>query len=316
MTYTIQLEVEVTQTNELAQVSCEICQADSLLWARISGYSHYRCHACSHLFVFPRPDQLILDEFYQSGKYYDVAARQFERLQNEACFRVGLLSKIADHYDLAHRLLDVGCASGIFLQKAQQMGWSVSGSDRSAAIVSVAREKVVCQIHIGILEEMQIPGAPFEIVTAWEVLEHAIDPRAFFRALSENVQEGGLLAISTPLGNGLIARLLGARFPMLTPPEHLSLFSQQSLERLAGEFGFSQVAFRSFSNLGVRTLASGISKLVFRKPLQDCNVFVRASTMMVAVCLAWIPPLIDAAKQGSEMEVIFYKRPSRAHIKK
>lgn len=292
---------------------CEICHGASRLWATISGYPHFRCLSCDHLFVAPRPDQITLDEFYQSGKYYGAAEQQIERLQLEASIRARRLWKLADKFDLPHRLLDVGCASGVFLRAAQKIGWSVIGLDRSAATALRAQDTLSCPIHIGIIEAMRIPGSPFPIVTAWEVLEHTVDPRVFFKALSENVQEGGLLALSTPLGNGLIARLLGVHFPMLMPPEHLSLFSRKSLERLASEFGFDTVDYRSFSNLGVKSLTSGLCKFVFRRRMEDCNALTRVATTVLAYCLAWIPPLIDAAKLGSEMEVVFRKKMARTH---
>ena len=295
------------QVPELGFEECEICGGRSRYWAKIAGYLHFRCLSCSHLFVSPRPTQQELDEFYQAGTYYDAAQRQAGRLRSEARYRAQLLGKLADKFGLEHRLLDVGCASGIFLHEALGMGWDVSGVDRSAVTAAVARNAVSCPIHVGVLEVMRIPDSPFPIVTAWEVLEHTINPRAFFKALSENVQEGGLLAISTPLGNGLIARILGERFPMLTPPEHLSLFSRRSLELLAREHGFRSVTTRSFSNLGVESISSGVCKLLLRSRPDDCHLAIRTILKAFAMSVAWIPLLVDAARLGSELEVVFHK---------
>ena len=295
-------------------LDCEICGGKSRLWATIAGYSHFRCLSCAHLFVSPRPTQTDLDEFYRAGTYYVAAERQAERLRREAQARAKSLARLADQFGLKHRLLDVGCASGIFLHEASVIGWSVTGVDRSPATASFARESLSCPVHIGILESTRIPSSPFPVVTAWEVLEHTIEPRAFFRALGSNVQEGGLLAISTPLGNGLVARALGSRFPMITPPEHLSLFSRRSLELLAAEHGFRPVAVRSFSNLGIGSLSSGFCKLMFGRPPENCHPFVRSISTVLAVAVAWIPPIIDAAKLGSELEVIFLKAASQSPI--
>lgn len=292
---------------EASREKCEICGATCRFWAKIAGYSHFRCLSCDHLFVLPRPTQAELDGFYHVGTYYGAAERQVERLRREARCRVQLLGRLADRAGVEHRLLDVGCATGIFLREAMSMGWTVTGVDRSSATASLALDAVACPVHIGVLETMRIPDSPFSVVTAWEVLEHTTNPRAFFKALSDNVQEGGILAISTPLGNGLIARVLGVRFPMLTPPEHLSIFSRKSLELLATEYGFRPVAVRSFSNLGIASISSGLCKLLFGRRPEDCSVAVRGLSTALAVTMAWIPPIIDAAKLGSELEVVFLK---------
>jgi hypothetical protein len=146
------------------------------------------------------------------------------------------------------------------------------------------------------------------VVSAWEVVEHATDVRAFFSALEQAVTPGGLLAVSTPLGDGLPARLLGVRNPMLTPPEHLSIFTRRSLRRLAAEYGFEEIDYRSFSNLGRRELASGIAKYVLGKRLEELHGLLRTLVHALAAASGWITRVIDVAGYGTEMQVVFIRR--------
>ncbi len=286
---------------------CEICGEQALHWANIKGFDHFHCGSCKHLFVWPKPGPEVLDRFYENGDYYNAAEQQRDRLIREARSRTMLLRKLVDEIGLGRRLLDVGCASGIFLTAASEAGWAITGVERSQATADRARSKIGCDIFAAILEESEVPGAPFPVVTAWEVIEHSLNVRRFFAALARNVQEGGLLAISTPLANGWIAKLLGTRFPMLTPPEHLSIFSRTSLVRLASEFGFSLVNARSFSNLSPRSLASGLCRFGFGKTPESCSTFERIAAMAFGVVAGWIPPLIDALGNGSEMQLVFRK---------
>jgi hypothetical protein len=136
-------------------------------------------------------------------------------------------------------------------------------------------------------------------------VEHTIDPRAFFSALARNVAAGGLLALSTPLANGVPARLLGARFPMLTPPEHLSIFTRKSINLLASEFGFKEVSYRSFSNLGPKSLASGLARFLFGKGIDEVSGIPRSICQAAGLSLGWAPRVVDSAGWGTEMEIIF-----------
>lgn len=296
----------VTDYTEIRQ--CEICDASAPYWAVIASYRHYRCGRCGHLFVFPRPSQAELDAFYQPGDYYDLAGAQEARLVAEARSRIALLGALAGRWGLERRVLDVGCASGLFLTAAREAGWDAFGIDRSENIVERARSRAGVTVFNGIFEQSGVPGGPYPIVSAWEVLEHAVDVRSFFLSLVRAVAPGGLLALSTPLGSGLPARILGVRYPMLTPPEHLSIFSRRSLRILAEENGLQQVDYRSFSNLGIESLASGLARILFGKPARELTLLGRTATRVLAWTCAGLPYLMDAGGVGTEMQVVFRRR--------
>lgn len=243
------------------------------------------------------------------GQYYDTAETERERLLREASQRLRRLDHMSSRFGLARRILDVGCASGYFVKQASDQGWQATGLDRSTELTKRAREYSGAEVLCGILEDIGlVDGGPYPIVTAWEVLEHTIDPRAFFAALVRNVTAGGLIALSTPLANGVPALVLGDRFPMLTPPEHLSLFTRRSLNLLAGEFGCEEVSYRSFSNLGAKSLASGMTKLLGRAGLGEGSRIAGYSSGAVGYALAWLPRMVDLAGWGTEMETVFRRK--------
>lgn len=219
-----------------------------------------------------------------------------------------MLEALAKKYGLEKRILDVGCASGIFLSVACERGWDAYGIERSEVVAGRARSRSEAKIAVGILEDMVVPGAPFSVVTAWEVVEHTIDPRLFFGVLAKNVADNGLLSISTPLSNGIPAKVLGERYPMLMPPEHLSLFTRDSLKMLAREFSFDEVHYISFSNLNIGSLASGFCRLIAGKNLGEASVAVSTAFWLLAATAAWAPLLIDALGYGTEMQAVFRRR--------
>ena len=107
-------------------------------------------------------------------------------------------------------LLDVGCAYGLFLSRARRF-YDVTGCDVSEHAIGVARERFpdldIFRAGIGDLP----PGRTFDVVTAFDVLEHVADPLRAITGLSRHLGEGGVLGLTIPVYDGLpgwIARLL------------------------------------------------------------------------------------------------------------
>ena len=290
------------------KVACEICHQPSRLALVIKGYQHFRCSTCDHLFVWPRPSQVELDRFYADASYYDGAELQVQRIHREATARVKLLSGFCDEFNLKRRLLDVGCASGYFMSVAMENGFTVVGQDRSQEIADRAKSKYGFDVKVGTIEDNLTDTEAFPVVTAWEVVEHARDPEAFFRAFSNIVSPHGILAISTPMGDGLPAKILRQNYPMLTPPEHLSIFSSKSILLLAEKFGFKQIYSSSFSNLDIRGMASGFSRIMFGKKLNDVSSLKQMISLGVGGTCFAVPWVVDKIGYGTEMMVIFRKQ--------
>lgn len=284
---------------------CEICSLQAIYWADIKGYAHFRCSSCGHVFVSPRPSQGELTQFYADAQYYEGAEAQRDRLVRDARRRLKRLSVLCRRFDLPLRVLDVGCASGVFLAEAIRNGWQAEGSERSEATAAQARAHSGAIVHSGVLERRDIPTGPFPIVTSWEVIEHTTDPADFLGALARQVTPGGLIALSTPLINGLPAFILGTKFPMLIPPEHLSLFSRKSLSVLAELHKLEIVSYHSFSNLDSRSVASGLSRMFLQRELRENSLPFRILMRAAGVSFAWVPAVVDWLGYGSEMEVVF-----------
>lgn len=284
-------------------MQCEICQSTRIaIWATVSNYDYYRCKTCQYLYVHPKPSAQQIQDYYQDARFYRQAESEELRLREEASRRVRWLSELAQRYGLDKSLLDVGCASGIFLEQARASGWLAEGIELSPLLASRARSKGL-SVMDGRMEDVN-GKRRYPVVTAWEVIEHAMDPVKFVAHIRSRVREGGLVALSTPLSNGIPARILGSRFPMIYPPEHLGLFSKKSITMLAKRFGLRTIHFRSFSNLGKKSLERGLFRFVFQRMAIPDPVGKRFSSM-VAVALLPFPKIMDAVGLGSEMEVIF-----------
>ncbi len=96
------------------------------------------------------------------------------------------------------RLLDVGCGLGYFVERAAKAGWDAYGCDTSSAWVTRARSVVGPErIGLGPLTE-GLFGGGFDLVTAWDVLEHIHDPLPFLSTIGSLLAPGGRAFIRTP----------------------------------------------------------------------------------------------------------------------
>lgn len=285
------------QTETVCEICAERARADHV----VNGFSYFRCTRCGHLFVDPKPPLPELKAYYENASFYAHAQAQSERLEHQSTRRSQELFRLASVVAPIPTLLDVGCASGIFLAAASRAGFEVEGVELSPVLAAETRSKGL-RVHVAEFESLSL-SEEFSVVTSWEVIEHTISPRDYFRQLVNRTVRGGYIAISTPLANGIPARLLGKRFPMLCPPEHLSLFTRDSLLELGKSFQLIPVSFRSFSGLEADNIARGIARFL----LGRATLATRWPVQLAARALVPAAVLTDWVGLGTEMEMIFQK---------
>ena len=99
------------------------------------------------------------------------------------------------------RALDVGCGAGLLAEPLARLGAEVTGIDASAEVIEAARAHAAAgglpiDYRAGGIEA--VAAERFDLVTAFEVIEHVADTRAFVNGLAGALAEGGLLLLSTP----------------------------------------------------------------------------------------------------------------------
>jgi SAM-dependent methyltransferase len=130
----------------------------------------------------------------------------------------------------AGRYLDVGCGSGAGLGVARALGWQVAGIEMDEAAAQKAR-RFADELHVGDVLEAPFASARFDVVTAFHVLEHLVDPVAVVRRMLDWLVPAGLLIVEVPNAGGLGAALFGRAWSGLELPRHLSHFTPATLER-------------------------------------------------------------------------------------
>ncbi len=246
--------------DQLESVACDVCgeaaPAPVHVITRPDGLRVVECPACGLAWINPRPRPEFVSALYDIG--YFTGTRSADGIGYEAyCGADSRRSResypvmvartrldvIAETVTLRGRtLLEVGCATGEFCAEAHEAGAVVTGIDISDDVVRVAAERhPALSFLVSSAEDLVRSGRSFEVVCAFEVIEHVLSPSAFMRALHRLCSSGGTVVLSTP--NYDQAKVVGAErwLGFQTSLEHLYFLSPGSLGRLAREAGFELV---------------------------------------------------------------------------
>ncbi len=190
----------------------------------------FKCENCGLLFIWPQPnwDELIL----HYPKQYHGYLTSKSNLQD--IFRkYGLRKRVKKILHFANKkrgeILDVGCASGEFLETFRSLSdWEVTGLEVVDPAISISKQKGITVITKE-LEDANLKGASFDVITLWDVLEHVSDPSAVLLECHRILKQSGLLVIKTPDPSGLEARIFDRYWVGYEAPQHLYSFPRKVL---------------------------------------------------------------------------------------
>jgi SAM-dependent methyltransferase len=141
------------------------------------------------------------------------------------------------------RLLDVGCASGVFLNHfRQQPGWNVFGVEINPEAAAYARNQYHLNVTTGTVEQASFPEGHFDAVTLWDVLEHFHDPVASLREIRRILKPDGILVFRVPNGASWDAKIFGRYWVGLEAPRHLYIYDPPTINSLLRKTGFNRLS--------------------------------------------------------------------------
>ncbi len=242
--------------------SCPQCASEKKIpYAPLTGHHLVRCGACGLVFTALEPSTADLVAFY--SRYLMV-----EDISPVTVVRYEEVLDSFEPYRKMGRILETGCGSGSFMQRAAMRGWSVHGTEIGEHALVAAQSRGV-QMMEGPLDPKNYPPDHFDIVCSIEVIEHLRYPRAELRNVMTVLRPGGLFYVTTPNFNCIARRLSPADWNVASYPEHLCYFTPRTLDRMLTSEGLqkrdiSTTGF-SFYRWQVRQDRSQVNKCAAQK---------------------------------------------------
>lgn len=206
-----------------------------------------RCARCGLVYQNPRPTEAVIGAYYPP-EYDSYVAPPWEEpnpltraiLVHGIRKRWKLVTKWAPHRAGSRRILDVGCATGVFLAGGGD-GWQKVGVELSPVASAFARERFGLTVHQGTLEQAPLENENFDVITMWDVLEHLHDPCRTLTGIRRLLHPDGVFIFRVPNLDAWDARLAGRYWAGLDQPRHLFVPDEAAIERLLAATGFTAV---------------------------------------------------------------------------
>ncbi len=120
----------------------------------------------------------------------------------------------------------------------QDLGWRVTGSERTPAAARTPHEQYGYPVVVGGPDALD-PAERFDLLLMIQVLEHLDNSSATLRALAARLKPGGKLVIGVPNFTSWQSRFGGDTWFHLDVPRHLHHFSLPGLTALIGQHGLA-----------------------------------------------------------------------------
>lgn len=192
-----------------------------------------KCLDCNLLYCSPRDNSKKLVE-----RYTDFIDPNYEKeriarsMTHERVFK-----KIKRLHQLSGKILDIGCATGTFLEIAQINGWQAVGIEPSKWASRIGKEKYGLDIIQSTLETVKLKEKSFDAVTCLDVIEHVSSPRKLLANIHKVLKKGGVLCLVTPDVGSFVSKVLGENWWHIRP-DHMYYFTKETLSLLLLSLGY------------------------------------------------------------------------------
>jgi len=204
-------------------------------------FTLYKCNICGLVHTTPVPSLSKLSDYYASEEYISHSGKK-TNLIGKVYLRVRKYTharkyRLVNKYSRGRSILDIGCATGEFLNFCSARGMTVTGIEPNPK----ARNYAVSQYHLDVKDEQEIEllkSGSVDVITMWHVLEHVPDLNRRMKDLSRLLKEDGTAFIALPNHSSFDAEYYGEYWAAWDVPRHLYHFDRTSFRHLAEKHNF------------------------------------------------------------------------------
>ena len=232
--------------------NCPVCGSDTFVpflsamdyFLSSEKFEIVKCKSCGFRFTNPRPEAAELGKYYESAEYIShsdsrkgIFAAVYQQVRK---FTLGRKLAMISKFQQKGEILDIGCATGQFLNYMAEHGWNATGIEPD----NKTRARAISEYGLKVFPEEQLNSfdkATFDVITMWHVLEHVSDLNGRMKQLKNLLKPQGTLIIAVPNCEAYDAKIYREFWAGYDLPRHLYHFSKSDMKLLTGKFGFTIV---------------------------------------------------------------------------
>lgn len=222
----------------LYKKSCPVCNSETYIWGctdfnksceELNGtYLDYcgvpiyylKCHSCEHLFTTDFDDWDLED--FQENIYNENYIEVDPEYNGQRSLRDKEMFVQLINHNKSLEILDYGAGPGVFGQELKKLGYNVESWD-----------------PLWMKEPEWDQNKKFDIVTAFEVLEHSPTPEKTIKEIHSFLKPNGKILITTLVNDILQQRRDPAYWYIAPRNGHVCMYSNKSLEKLFSLVGMN-----------------------------------------------------------------------------
>lgn len=215
-----------------------------------------KCRRCKLIFQNPQED------IYKTKSRYDQSYFDYERNNEYAFFN--LIKKTLDDYDVfsyldkGSKVLEIGSATGLFLQYMNQLGYVSKGIEVCKESCEYGKKNYNVDIFNGILDDFST-DIKYDFIHFSHLIEHLNDPVSFLKRVNDLLTDNGIVLITTPNSGGLFSKFFNNDWRCIVD-DHLFLFNIDNFNMLLNDTGFDVI-----STLTWGSIPAGSKLKIFKK---------------------------------------------------
>lgn len=204
-----------------------------------SDFRILKCDSCGFRQLSPIPTQEYLNSIYSESYFEEGGEGGYSYADQVDEVNVAFRMRAEEFYrrlGAGAKVLDVGCATGEFLEHVKNLDMIPQGLELSSYGVSACRAKEL-PVEQGTLNDFTGNFGQYDGIHIGHVLEHIPDPHQAIKDLKTLIRPGGWIYIEVPLQfDGYLERLQRLRggkpkFSVFSV-HHCSFFCPSSIQKL------------------------------------------------------------------------------------
>ena len=198
-----------------------------------------KCIKCGLVYTYPLPDrQKVLEQYrrYIDNNYLlDITSRRIKFRQ--IAKKLLVLKK-------GGKVLEVGCAAGLFLDELKTVGYEPEGIEPNVFLASWGRKNLHAKIITADVESYNFKNKRYDVVIFWDSLEHLFSPGKVLKNISGVLKPKGILVINYPDIESTLSKIFREYWWFIIS-SHFYYFSKKTISKYLQKYGFKTIEDKS-----------------------------------------------------------------------
>lgn len=187
-----------------------------------------RCKRTGYRYYFPFDifgDGSFYDDLQKSTRHY-YPTNKWEHLET------------IKHINAGERVLEVGCATGYFMNMVSKKGAVCTGLEMSKKAIEEARHQGFTVFEEFLYEHSLTHRGNYDVVCSFQVLEHITDVKDYFESAICCLKPGGKIIVAVPYNNPYLHKH-DLYHTLNLPPHHAGIWNKESFINVGKLFGLT-----------------------------------------------------------------------------